>query len=74
MSTTRRRSRRRIEDRDPITLHWDEGLPPPVAAFAPENHERVQEVVFFRWAEADRVPTYGKDHPHLGAWLAVLRQ
>lgn len=51
------------------------GLPPPPEAFAPENHEHVQEVIFWRWCEAD-VETYGsrdKRHPHQGEWLAALR-
>ena len=74
MSTTKRRSRRQRENRDPIERAWDTGERPPAEAFLPENHERVEEVIFWRWCEAD-VETYGsrdKQHPHLGEWLAAL--
>lgn len=66
---------RRVKRGDSIEHAWDEGLPPPPEAFAPQNHEHVQEVVFWRWCEAD-VETFGsrdKQHPYSAEWSAALR-
>lgn len=72
MSTTKRRSRRRRENRDPIISAWDAGLPPPPKAYLPEHREQVIECLFFRWCD-DHARYRGPEHPHYRAWAAALR-
>ena len=70
MGTLKRRSRHKVEDRDAITLAWDEGRPPPQEAGKPDKLEEVIDLVFFRWADTQK---HALRQPYLYDWLQVLR-
>lgn len=71
MSTTKRRSRRKRDDRDALTLAWDAGLPPPPEAYLPEHRDTLLELIFFRWCEDGGMSYH--DQPHRAEWMEALR-
>lgn len=69
MGTVKRRSRRKAEDRDPITLAWDKGLPPPQEAFEPDQRGELIGLMFFRWHETGN---HALRQPYLREWREAL--
>lgn len=68
----RRLSRRRVDLGNNIELAWDAGEPPPPEAHEAENRDCVIDCIYFRWGTHE--PAWrSQHHPHLLAWLAVLR-
>lgn len=73
MSTTKRRSRRRRDDRDALKLAWDAGEPPPPEAYLPEHHDTLIELVYFSGPWDGRTYSW-HDHPHRTEWAEALRR
>jgi hypothetical protein len=70
MATIKRRSRRKVEDRHPITLAWDQGLPPPQEALQADKRDKLIGLMFFRWHETGN---HALNQPYLRDWREVLQ-
>jgi hypothetical protein len=67
MATIKRR--RKVEDRDPITLAWDKGLPPPQEALQADKRDELIGLMFFRWHETGN---QASNQPYLRDWREAL--